>query len=58
MGPVWVLYGQKCLYRAHLGPYWDKCPESVHMVPKYTCLLAELYQYGTYMGLIWAKRPT
>ena len=38
----------------HVGPKWDKCPESVHMVPIYTCLLVKFYQYGTYMGLIWA----
>ena len=57
MGPIWDLYGQKSLYGAHVGPEWDKWPESTHMVPIYTCLLVEFYQYGTYMGLIWAKTP-
>ena len=56
MGPIRVLYGQKSLYGAHVGPKWDKCPESAHMVPIYTCLQIEFYQYGTYMGLIWAKK--
>ena len=60
--PIWdlyirVLYGQKSLYGAQVGPKWDKCPESVHMVPIYTCLLVKVYQYGTYIGLIWVKKP-
>ena len=50
MGPIRVLYGQKSLYRAKVGPKWDKCPESAQMVPIYTCLLVKVYQYGTYMG--------
>ena len=57
MGPIWVLYGQKSLYGAHVGPEWDKWLESAHMIPIYTRLLVEFYQYGTYMGLIWAKKP-
>ena len=56
MGPIRVLYGQKSLYEAQVGPKWDKCPESAHMVPIYTCLLVKVYQYGTYIGLIWAKK--
>ena len=55
MGPIRVLYGQKSLYGAQVGPKWDKCPESAHMVPIYTCLLVKVYQHGTYIGLIWAK---
>ena len=39
MGPIWVLYGQKSLYGAHVGTEWDKCPDSAHMGPIYTCLL-------------------
>ena len=39
MGPIWVLYGQKSLSGAHVGPKWDKCPDSAHMGPIYTCLL-------------------
>ena len=57
MGPIRVLYGQKSLYAAQVGPKWDKCLESAHMVPIYTCLLVKVYQYGTYIGLIWAKKP-
>ena len=57
MGPIRVLYGQKSLYGAQVGPKWDKCPESAHMVPIYTCLLVKVYQYGTCIGLIWAKKP-
>ena len=49
MGPIRVLYGQKSLYGAKVGPKWDKCPESAHMVPIYTCLLVKVYQYGTYI---------
>ena len=56
MGPIRVLYGQKSLYGAQVGPKWDKCPDSAHMVPIYTCLLVKVYQYGTYIGLIWAKK--
>ena len=29
MGPVWVLYEQKRLYGAHVGPEWAKCPDSI-----------------------------
>ena len=39
MGPIQVLYWQKSLYGAHAGPEWDKCPDSAHMGPIYTCLL-------------------
>ena len=39
MGPIWVLYGQKSLYRARVGPEWDEFPDSVPMGPIYTCLL-------------------
>ena len=39
MGHIWVLYGQKSLYGAHVGIEWDKCPDSAHMGPTYTCLL-------------------
>ena len=39
MGHIWVLYGQKSLYGAHVGLEWDKCPVSAHMGPTYTCLL-------------------
>ena len=39
MGHIWVLYGQKSLYGAHVGLEWDKCPDSAHMGPTYTCLL-------------------
>ena len=56
MGPIRVLYGQK-------KPIWGLCrtqmglmPRISHMVPIYTCLQVEFYQYGTYMGLIWAKK--
>ena len=35
MGLIWA----KSLYRAHVGPEWDKCPDSAHMGPIYTCLL-------------------
>ena len=38
MGHIWVLYGQKSLYGAHVGLEWDKCPDSAHMGPTYTCL--------------------
>ena len=41
--PIWDLYrsymGKKSLYGAHAGPEWDKCPDSAHMGPIYTCLL-------------------
>ena len=43
MGHIWVLYGQKSLYGAHVGLEWDKCPDSAHMGPTYTCLLGWLY---------------
>ena len=56
MGPIRVLYGQKSLYGAQVGLKWDKCPESAHMVPIYACLLVKVYQYGTYIGLIWEKK--
>ena len=39
MGRIWILYGQKSLYGAHVGLEWDKCPDSAHMGPTYTCLL-------------------
>ena len=52
-GLIWA----KNLYGAQVGPKWDKCPESAHMVPIYTCLLVKVYQHGTYIGLIWAKKP-
>ena len=39
MGHIWVLYGQKSPYGAHVGLEWDKCPDSAHMGPTYTCLL-------------------
>ena len=55
MGPIRVLYGQKSLYGAQVGPKWDKCPESAHMVTIYTCLLVKVYQYGTYIGLYGQK---
>ena len=42
MGPIWVLYGQKCLYGANVGPEWDKCKDSAHIGPIYTCLLGYL----------------
>ena len=41
MGPIWVLYGQKSLYGAHVRPEWDKCPDSANMGPIYTCLLGK-----------------
>ena len=54
MGPIRVLYGQKSLYGAQVGPKWDKCPESAHMVPIYTCLLVKSLPiwdlYRSYMG--------
>ena len=53
MGPIRALYGQKSLYGAQVGPKWDKCPESAHMVPIYTCLLVSLPiwdLYRSYMG--------
>ena len=41
--PIWDLYGsymgKKSLYGAHVGPEWDKCPDSAHMGHIYTCLL-------------------
>ena len=41
--PIWDLYrsymGKKGLYGAHAEPEWDKCPDSAHMGPIYTCLL-------------------
>ena len=39
MGHIWVLYGQKSLYGAHVGHEWDKFPDSAYMGPTYTCLL-------------------
>ena len=39
MGHIWVLYGQKSLYGAHVGLEWDKCPDSAHMGLTYICLL-------------------
>ena len=39
MGPILVLYGQKSLYGAHIGPEWDECPDSAPMGPIYTYLL-------------------
>ena len=68
MGPIRVLYGQKSLYGAQVGPKWDKCPESAHMVPIYTCLLVsqslpiwDLYRSymgkKAYMGPEWNKCP-
>ena len=45
--------GKKSLYGAQVGPKWDKCPESAHMVPIYTCLLVSLPiwdLYRSYMG--------
>ena len=35
MGLIWA----KSLYGAHVGLEWDKCPDSAHMRPTYTCLL-------------------
>ena len=43
MGHIWVLYGQKNLYGAHVGLEWDKCPDSAYMGPTYTCLLGYHY---------------
>ena len=44
--PIWDLYGsymgKQSLYRAHVGPEWDKCPDSAHMGHIYTCLLGQL----------------
>ena len=41
--PMWDLYGsymgKQSLYGAHVGPEWDKCPDSAHMGHIYTCLL-------------------
>ena len=39
MGPIWVLYGQKKPIWGHVGPEWDKCPDSAHMGHIYICLL-------------------
>ena len=36
---------QKSLYGAHAGPEWDKCPDSAHMGPIYTCLLGSWHVY-------------
>ena len=47
MGHIWVLYGQKSLYGAHVGLEWDKCPDSSHMGPTYTCLLGIMSFYRT-----------
>ena len=43
-GTYMGLIGAKCLYRALVGPKWNKWPDSIHMGPKYTCLL------GIYRG--------
>ena len=52
MGHIWVLYGQKSLYGAHVGLEWDKCPDSAYMGPTYTCLLGGLrQQYPVYLKL-------
>ena len=32
----------KSLYGAHVGLEWDKCPDSAHMGPTYTCLLGHM----------------
>ena len=42
---LWDLYGsfmcKKSLYGAPVRPEWDKCPDSAHMGPIYTCLLGK-----------------
>ena len=30
--------------KAHVGPEWDKCPDSAHMGPIYACLLGTHYE--------------
>ena len=50
MGHIWVLYGQKSLYGAHVGLEWEKCPDSAHMGPLYTCLL------GSYKKTVYTQR--
>ena len=52
MGHIWVLYGQKSLYGAHVGLEWDKYPDSAYMGPRYTCLLG--YYFLTFTTL-WAN---
>ena len=38
--PIWgPSRTQKSLYGAHVGPEWNKCPDSAHIGPTYTCLL-------------------
>ena len=37
MGLIWAK--RISLYGAHVGLEWDKCPDSAHMGPTYTCLL-------------------
>ena len=40
--PIWDLYRSYMGKKAYMGPMqdpWDKCPDSAHMGPIYTCLL-------------------
>ena len=58
MGHIWVLYGQKSLYGAHVGLEWDKCPDYAHMGPTYTCLLGDFPNPGrTLLSIFPSFRP-
>ena len=58
MGPIWVLYGQESLYGAPVRPECDKCPDSAHMGPIYTCLQGSFPVCGSsnmhVQSFIWA----
>ena len=48
--PIWDLYGSYMGKKAYMGPMyvgpkWDKCPDSVHIGPIYTCLLSNKQCY-------------
>ena len=56
--PMWDLYGsymgKKSLYGAHVGPEWDKCPDSAHMGHIYTCLLGYCDSDQTTYYAVWS----